>query len=157
MNINDRENKFLHDDEHIVWQGKPYGHIFTNTDKFIIPQNLIFSTVFVSMFINAPFYHWFEPFILYFPLFYINIGRFFVKHFKNRRMQYFITNKRVIVITGFLKKIKSCSLKEIPSQRVGCRNNSILDYFSTGETNIGYKKYKNGFGDLWIGKTNWDY
>ena len=99
-------------DESLLWKGKPkQGIVFTKSDIFMIPFSVLWAGFTVFWEINvlrikdAPVFFtlWGIPFIL--AGIYITIGRFIHDYLARKNTEYFVTDKRVIIVK--YKRIES--------------------------------------------------
>lgn len=110
--------------ERLMWSGKPNPAILlTKADIFLIPFSFLWFGFFLSVagdiftsIDKMPFPFFLFPFFFLIVGSYISIGRFVYKYFRKKKTYYFLTDKRVIIITDFLgKNIQAAFLKEIPT------------------------------------------
>lgn len=99
-------------DESLLWKGKPkQGIVFTKSDIFMIPFSVLWAGFAVFWEINVlrikdvPIFFtlWGIPFIL--AGIYITIGRFIHDYLNRKNTEYFVTDKRVIIVK--YKRIES--------------------------------------------------
>ena len=107
---------YLSRDEKLLWSGQPRGGIqFRGSDIFMIPFSLMwggfaFFWEFSVTRTGAPtfFTLWGVPFVLMGA--YIIFGRFLADAWMRAKTQYFLTDQRVLIVSGIL----SSSVKSLP-------------------------------------------
>jgi hypothetical protein len=108
--------KHLEVDEHCVWAGAPRHGIFLRpTDRFMIPSGFLMGTLILVFYLAAldPVFFIFGSPLALFAI-YLMFGRFWVDAQIRSRTAYGITNRRVIVSSGFIfREIASLSLNDI--------------------------------------------
>lgn len=112
-------NSHLKEGESILWEGAPKGGFqLRDADVILIPMSIImlgFALILNYILLNyeSPFV--FKVFGIFLAVFGIYLAgiRFFMSAGKRKRTFYCITNKRVLVISGRKKKLKTLPLKNI--------------------------------------------
>jgi hypothetical protein len=114
---------YLSRDEKLLWSGQPRGGIqFRGSDIFAIPFSLMwggfaffweFSVTRIGTGAPTIFTLWGIPFVL--MGLYLIIGRFFVDAWMRSKTQYFLTDQRVLIVSGILSSsAKSLPLRSLP-------------------------------------------
>lgn len=141
-------------DERLLWSGMPMqGLRLRASDAVAIPFSLLwggfaFFWEYSVMTSNAPFLFrlWGVPFVLI--GLYITVGRFFVDSYLRARTYYGVTDRQVIIVSGFSgKEVKSLSLNglgEISLKERADRSGSII----FGASNPRYAMWR---GTAWPG------
>ena len=126
--MRDDLNGMLLTGERILWKGKPYdGLILSPSEVFLIPFSLLWGKFVVFWNINA----WsISQNVLLFKLFglpflfaglYITIGRFWVNILLRRRIQYGVTERRILIIKRGGNS-KSVDIKRLPVMELSERD-----------------------------------
>ncbi|MEX1377981.1 MAG: hypothetical protein AB1Z23_11000 [Eubacteriales bacterium] len=110
--MQESKNTILSTEEEILWQGKPKNKIFDAIDAVLLPANILgLGVICYIFFIVLPQFNMDLPifFNIFYGLFiaimaYIAFGRYFVKSFVQQRTEYFLTNKRSIIVRNFKRK-----------------------------------------------------
>jgi hypothetical protein len=152
---------FLQPGEKILWAGAPNPNaVFTGSDVFQIPFSLFFFGFSLFWFIGAwtatrgsdestanafPFFG--IPFMVI--GFYMLIGRFFYKRWRNKRTIYAVTDRNIAVLSqspfgSTLKTVDVASLQELQQEVKGDGRGSII--FGAGDR--GFKWFQNSGMDL---------
>lgn len=131
--MEENTKSLLLEDEEILWQGKPNYYLFTSADRFMIPSStgtfiifllLRFLLIPMLMDIDFPLAFHLMYALLIFVGFYQFILRFFVKSYVYKRMEYIVTNKRVLEIRNFNKaKVEEVKIKEIGNYHIVIKEN----------------------------------
>lgn len=112
---------YLSRDEKLLWSGQPRGGIqFRGSDLLMIPFSLMwggfaFFWEFSVTNSGAPtfFSLWGVPFVLIGT--YMIVGRFFADAWMRSKTQYFLTDQRVLIVSGiFSSSAKSLPLRSLP-------------------------------------------
>ncbi|MBR4880343.1 MAG: hypothetical protein IKU19_00310 [Clostridia bacterium] len=129
MNYNEYDfcQKFLVNDEYILWRGKPEaGNIFTSQDLFMIPFSILWCGFAVFWFVSsilsgAPIF--FSCFGLPFVAVGLSLvfGRFIHTAYLRKRTVYVVTNKKIIRQRG--GKVDTLSLDNLPPMTLVAHKN----------------------------------
>ncbi len=114
-------NNVLHPDEEILWTGIPkQGILFCDIDAFAIPMSIMFLgffcyTTFAIIYFNISCVFILFTIIFLFGFVYIGVIRFIINARRRKSMEYFVTNKRLIVA---IKRASKTSYKTLPLQNI---------------------------------------
>jgi hypothetical protein len=143
--------------EKLLWSGRPpTGIMFRSSDALMVPFSIMWGgfAIFWEVSVlrsNAPFFFgiWGIPFVL--MGLYMIAGRFYVDAKQRENTWYGITNDRIIILTGYLKRnIKSLNLQTLTdvslTEHTGHRGTITF-----GPTPPFYSSFS---GSTWLGMGN---
>ena len=136
--MNELLNDELLKDEQILWSGQPETSVvFNNADIFLVPFSLLWGgfAIFWEVMALSTGNNSDHKAPAFFPLFgipfvliglYFIFGRFWGKNYRKRRTYYFVTNKRVVILTNiFNKNIQAEFIERISSINKTAASNGI--------------------------------